>query len=206
MKNKIPSRTVIELPAEQFNELITKIDRLTDNIESLLNSPRYAIEQEEIITGKEFADTVNIGKTTLGRLINGTHTSGFKLKTFKKSGTKTVWTLASEIRRYFEGFGYYRRPEGSVSEKSYKTRPSKAVVNQCKEIIARIDDHMPGTYAEEAQRILKVRGLNYSIREIHDTRAGRLRNLSILLVLEKLADFPDDDMPTANDLGLAGLQ
>ena len=55
MKSQAPTKTVIEMPAEQFNELIDKINRLTKHVEALLSSPVYNIEKEEIITVKEFA-------------------------------------------------------------------------------------------------------------------------------------------------------
>ena len=106
MKNQTPTKTVIEMPIEQFEELIREIHIISEKIEWI---SQFDLVESTRITANEFAERVEISKSKLRRLINGSHPSGFVLKSFKKTSTKTVWTLANEVERYFEGFGFYSR-------------------------------------------------------------------------------------------------
>lgn len=87
-------------------------------------------------------------------------------------------------------------------EPSLTSRPSRSEIKQCKAILEQISDFLPGTYAQEAQRILEVRGISRSLSQIRDTRAGRNKHLPTILVLEKLANLPPAKKKE-HDFGLA---
>lgn len=100
-----PTKTVIEMPIEQFDRLIAEIYLISEKIDLISN---FGVIENTRITVNEFAEQLKIGKTKLRELINGSHKSGFVLRTFRKKGTRTIWTIASEVDRYFDGFGYFR--------------------------------------------------------------------------------------------------
>jgi hypothetical protein len=88
--------------------MLEKMERIMDDVRKLMDAPKpevVATPERDIITANEFAARIGAGENLLNKLINGTHSNGFKLKTFKKEGTRTVWTLTSEYDRWFEGFG-----------------------------------------------------------------------------------------------------
>lgn len=99
------AKLVIEFPKEEFDNLMRELRE----IRQVVSPPASEVSTDDLpmdrIPVHEFAYIIGVGKTTLARFINGTHPSGFRLKTFRKPGTRRVWTLKSEIDRYFENFG-----------------------------------------------------------------------------------------------------
>ena len=94
---------MVQIPAQTLGELLEAIAQQNKSLLKL--KQQLVVLVDERITAEQFADKIKVGRTILDYMIAGTHRSGFRLKVFKKAGTKQRFTLLSEVDRYFEGFG-----------------------------------------------------------------------------------------------------
>lgn len=94
---------MVQVPARKLEDLFKTITRQNESLLRLKDEMVVLVDDR--ITVETFGEKINVGHTILDYMIAGTHRSNFKLKVFKKTGTKQRFTLRSEVDRYFEGFG-----------------------------------------------------------------------------------------------------
>jgi len=105
MDNEPTQEVYIKFPKEEFDNIMRDLKQIIQHPIAELTPSEPVAEMHGRIPAHEFAYQIGVSKTTLQLMINGKHPSGFTLKAFKKQGFKQVWTLQSEVERYFEGFG-----------------------------------------------------------------------------------------------------
>lgn len=75
-----------------------------------------------------------------------------------------------------------------------KRPASKKEVRECKDILTRIDDLVPGIYADPIRKRLAAKGIDRNIRQIQEARIGRLKDLDIMRELEAFCreQYPEE--------------
>lgn len=89
-------KQVTEIPTDQLQEILHKLDQLTEFVESSKKD-----ERDNWLTLQEFADRIQLGLTQIYVMMRGDHPSGFRLKTHKWPKSQKVWVPKSELTRYF---------------------------------------------------------------------------------------------------------
>jgi frataxin-like iron-binding protein CyaY len=100
-------KQVYEIDKSTLDNLFSKIDETLNEIKKNSNSKTEVTQQSGVarITIKEFGKLIRKGRTTVNKMKNGNHPSGFHLNAFRKPGTRNVYTTLDEVDRYWEGFG-----------------------------------------------------------------------------------------------------
>lgn len=94
-------KTVIEISKQDTDNILKRLERMEEALLAIAKEKKTL--RDNYITLEEFGDKINIrGKSNLSYFRNGTHPSGFHVRTEKLPGTNTVWVPKSELDRYFK--------------------------------------------------------------------------------------------------------
>lgn len=94
--------TVIQLPEKFMEEWLARQARIEANQEEILR--RLKLPTEDFITLEDFMAATGVKRTVAWKMVNGTHESGFHLRTEKRPGSNNKWVPKSELQRWIDHY------------------------------------------------------------------------------------------------------